>query len=88
MPRATVTSKGQITIPKVVRDRLHLAAGDAVDFVFEESNRVVLRPLAGSVRDLAGILHRPGDRAVGVREMDEATIADLAADDERIRARR
>lgn len=88
MPRATVTSKGQITIPKTVRDRLHLSAGDTVDFVLEAPDRVVLRPLAGSVRDLAGMLRRPGSRPVGVQEMDQAIAADRAADDERIRARR
>lgn len=88
MPRATVTSKGQITIPKAVRDRLHLSAGDRVDFVLETPDRVVLRPLVGSVRDLAGLLRRPGAQPVDVREMDEAIAIDRAADDGRIRARR
>lgn len=88
MPRATVTSKGQITIPKTVRDRLHLSAGDSVDFVLEAPDRVVLRPLGGSVRDLAGMLRRSGARAVSTPEMDEAIAADRVADDERIRARR
>lgn len=86
MPRATVTSKGQITIPKAVRDRLHLSAGDTVDFVLEAPDRVILRPLAGSVRELAGMLRRPGARPVSVREMDETILADRSADDERIRA--
>ena len=85
---ATVTAKGQITIPKAVRDRLHLSAGDTVDFVLEASDRVVLRPLVGSVRDLAGMLRRPGARPVSPAEIEEALIADRAADDERIRARR
>lgn len=88
MPRATVTTKGQITIPKSVRDRLHLTAGSTVDFVLEANDRVVLRPLALSVRDLSGILRRPGARPVGLKEIDEAIAADRAADDERIRARR
>lgn len=88
MPRATVTSKGQITIPKSVRDRLHLDSGSTVDFIVEAPGRVVLRPLAGSVRDLGGILRRSGARAVSVEEIDEAIAADRAVDDERIRAGR
>lgn len=88
MPRATVTSKGQITIPKSVRDRLHLDAGSTVDFVVEAPDRVVLRPIAGSVRDLGGILRRVGAPAVTLREIDEDIAAGRAADDERIRAGR
>ncbi len=38
----TVTSKGQVTIPKPVRDRLSIKPGNAVDFVLAEDGRVVL----------------------------------------------
>lgn len=40
-----VTSKGQVTIPKKVRDRLGIGAGSAVDFELTESGDVVLRPV-------------------------------------------
>jgi len=33
MPKATLTSKGQLTLPKEVRSRLGVAAGDQVDFI-------------------------------------------------------
>lgn len=39
---ATVTSKGQVTIPKPVRDRLGIVAGSAVDFELDADGRVVL----------------------------------------------
>jgi len=39
---ATLTSKGQITVPKLVRDRLHLHAGDKFDFVLKGENRLEL----------------------------------------------
>jgi len=38
----TVTSKGQVTIPKAVRDRLNIKPGNAVDFELAEDGRVVL----------------------------------------------
>lgn len=65
---ATLTSKGQITIPKVVRNRLHLKAGDKVEFVFHE-NSVEMIPVSGSIRDLKGMLAKP-DRPVSLDEMD------------------
>ena len=47
MPASKLTSKGQVTIPKVVRDRLGLRAGDEVDFV-EENGVFTLRKRAGA----------------------------------------
>jgi AbrB family looped-hinge helix DNA binding protein len=41
-----VTSKGQVTIPKKVRDRLGIAAGSAVAFELTDAGEVVLRPVA------------------------------------------
>lgn len=46
----TLTSKGQVTIPKPVRDRLGLKAGAAVDFVLNEAGDVVLKAGAKSPR--------------------------------------
>jgi antitoxin PrlF len=39
-----LTSKGQVTIPKHIRDALHLAPGSAVDFAVNASGQVVLNP--------------------------------------------
>lgn len=68
---ATITSKGQITIPKSVRDLLQLRSGDRVDFVVDENGTVVLVPLTRSVTALKGMLARPG-KAVTLEEMDDA----------------
>lgn len=72
MPRATLTTKGQITIPKSVRDRLHLNPGDRVDFTIEPGGEVTLRPATLDVRDLEGVLRRPGTKPVSVKRMREA----------------
>jgi len=44
MATSTLTSKGQITLPKQIRQRLNVAAGDRIDFVVEENGEVVVRP--------------------------------------------
>ena len=69
---ATMTSKGQITIPKKVRDRLNLKPGSRVDFVFEKSGKVILKPLDWEWESLRGIVKSPHKRPATIREMDEA----------------
>lgn len=70
MPTATLTSKGQITLPKAIRDWLRLAAGDRVDFVIRDDGTIVLRPATADVRDLKGLLHRKGVKALSVEAMN------------------
>ncbi|MGC4029064.1 MAG: AbrB/MazE/SpoVT family DNA-binding domain-containing protein [Steroidobacteraceae bacterium] len=61
-----ITVKGQVTIPKRVRDALGLAPGDEVDFVLDERGEVVLR--------------RVGEREAGEREPDAIDRATGSAD--------
>ena len=72
MPSTTVTSKGQVTIPKSIRRVLRVAAGDRLDFVVEGEGRVVVRAGVADVNDLKGLLQRPGRRAVSVEAMNAA----------------
>lgn len=67
----TITSKGQVTIPKSVRDKLKLRAGDRVDFLVEPDGTVRLVPVTASVKELKGLVPRP-ERIVGLEGMDEA----------------
>lgn len=46
----TVTSKGQVTIPKPIRDRLGIAPGSAVDFELAPDGRIVLVKVDGVPR--------------------------------------
>lgn len=78
MTIATMTSKGQITIPAATRSKLRLAPGSKIDFVENEAGEVVLRPLAGDIRRLRGIVKYDGP-PVSVEEMNEA-ISDAAAE--------
>ena len=70
MPSATMTSKGQITLPKAIRDLLRLSTGDRVDFIVRDDGTVVLRPATVDVRELRGLLHRPGLVPLSVEEMN------------------
>ena len=72
MPLSTLTSKGQTTIPKEVRDHLRLNSGDQIDFVIRPDGSVVLRPATLHVRELKGILHRKGMKPVSIDAMREA----------------
>jgi AbrB family looped-hinge helix DNA binding protein len=50
---STMTSKGQITVPKDLRDRLGLQAGSAVDFSLSADGAIVLRPVSKRAADAA-----------------------------------
>lgn len=72
MAIGTLTSKGQITLPQAVRQRLHLKPGDRVDFEIGADGEVRLRPVRGDLRDLRGLLKRRGRKPVTLEEMEEA----------------
>ena len=72
MTIATITSKGQITIPKAIRDSLLLHNGDKVDFTITERGEVLLRPVTRRVDEVFGRLHRAGQKALSPEEMDAA----------------
>jgi len=67
---AILNSKGQITIPVEVRNRLHLKSGDRVEFVFRDDH-VEMIPIAGSGRGLKGMVPRPA-QPLSLEEMDRA----------------
>jgi AbrB family looped-hinge helix DNA binding protein len=78
MPTATMTSKGQITIPIQVRTALGLDAGDKIDFVEFEKGQFRMIPRTASIRDLEGCIPKL-DHAVTIEEMNQA-IHDGAAE--------
>jgi AbrB family looped-hinge helix DNA binding protein len=68
---ATVTSKGQVTVPKEVRERLGMRAGGKLRFVLEADGRVAMAPADLSVQRLFGMLGKPR-RSATLEQMDEA----------------
>jgi AbrB family looped-hinge helix DNA binding protein len=71
MPQATLTSKGQITIPKTIRDALRLDAGGKVEFLVLQDGDVLLHPITKTADDVFGRLYQPGRPSISVAEMDE-----------------
>ncbi len=66
---ATLTSKGQTTIPKEIRDRLHMKAGDRMTFTLMPDATVVMRVKSKSLVELAGKLHKKGRKPVPVGQL-------------------
>ncbi len=79
MASATITTKGQVTIPKEIRDYLNLDTGSKVDFVIDENGIVKLIPLNIPIESLSGILHRKGMKSATLEEM-ELSISEGASD--------
>ncbi len=68
MSAATITSKGQVTIPVDVRQRLGLESGDRIEFV-EIEGGFVIKPATDDVRTLKGLLRKPA-RPVSIEDMN------------------
>jgi antitoxin PrlF len=71
MTTAVVTSKGQITIPKPVRDGLGVESGDRVEFVELEPGVYTVVAATRDIRDLKGMIPKPA-KPVSVEEMNKA----------------
>ena len=69
MPTATLTSKGQLTVPAEVRADLHLNSGDRVSFEKAENGFYQIRPLKGDIMRLAGMLKYDGP-PLSIEDMD------------------
>jgi antitoxin PrlF len=70
MTETTLTSKGQVTVPREIRDRLGLESGDKLRFTLLSDGTVIMRAKTRRLIDLAGSLTRPGQPAVGIEQMN------------------
>jgi antitoxin PrlF len=67
---ATLTSKGQITIPSRVRHALGLDAGDRVEFVEQGKGQFAIVPANRSVTELKGLFQGKRSKPVSIEEMN------------------
>jgi len=72
MSLAKLTSKGQITLPRQIRDHLELHAGDKVEFVIDPEGRVLLSPKTISIKQAFGMVK--AKRSVSINEMNAAIV--------------
>jgi antitoxin PrlF len=70
MAAATLTSKGQITLPKSVRERLGVEAGDRIEFIESDQGFLIL-PATRDIRTLKGIVPKPNN-PVSIEDMNRA----------------
>jgi antitoxin PrlF len=71
MATAMITTKGQTTIPKSVRDRLHLKPGDRVEFVVRDDGTALMVPATLTLAQLKASIPPP-PRSLTLDEMNEA----------------
>lgn len=75
MPAATLTSKGQITLPAMMREKLRLSAGSKITFEEQSDGSFVVRKKQGDIRDVRGVFRNDIARALTVDEMNDAIAA-------------
>lgn len=68
MTTATLTTKGQVTIPSDVRQRMGIESGDRIEFV-EIEGGFAIKPAINDVRSLKGLLRKPS-RSVSIDDMN------------------
>jgi antitoxin PrlF len=79
----SVTSKGQTTIPKEIRDILGLERGSRIEWSIH-NGKAIVKPRKLRAIDLAGVLHQPGTRPLPVERMRDDVMDAVAEDDDRI----
>ncbi len=75
MAVATLTSKGQVTIPKSVREALQLESGDKIEISVTGEGEALIRSISESPEEVFGSLRamsQAGKKVVSIEEMNEA----------------
>ena len=68
----TVSEKGQVTLPKQVRDQLGIVAGTRLAFDVEADGRLHVQVLSKGAEGLFGLLAKTGEAPRSLQEMDAA----------------
>ncbi len=81
----TVTDKGQVTVPKEIRDKTGIAPGSRLDFELQEDGTLRVRVLKRGADSLFGLVCSPGIQARTVDEMEEGIAAAVGDRNQRAR---
>ncbi len=71
MASSTITSKGQITLPKAVRELLALQPGDRLSFIMHDDGTVTVEAETVDLTSLRGVV-KPGGKRVTIDQMSDA----------------
>jgi AbrB family looped-hinge helix DNA binding protein len=72
MSLATLTTKGQLTIPKKVRESLNLHSGDKIEIVVTGNMEALIRPVSKKVDDIFCKLHHPNRKPATIESMNNS----------------
>ncbi len=78
---ATVTSKGQVTVPKRIRDALEIEAGTELEFVLEDDGTIQVRPKRPPTERLRAVKETLADREVDIERLRRESKAAWASHD-------
>lgn len=83
MAIATITNKGQVTIPKAIREALGLGAGDKIEITLNKQGGAVILPSKPSaqlsVDNVFGMLHNSEQKIVSTEEMNQGIAQAVSA---------
>ena len=82
---ATVTDKGQVTVPKEIRDQTGIAPGSRLDFEVQNDGTLRVRVLTRGASNLFGLVHSSGIRPRSIEEMDQGIATAVDARNRRAR---
>ncbi len=74
MALATLTSKGQVTLPKVIRESLSLHSGDKIEIIVTKENEAIIRPVSKKVDEVFCKLHLSDREAASIEAIDNAVM--------------
>ena len=72
MALASLTTKGQVTIPKNIRKALKLHTGDIIEIIVTGRKEATIRPISKKVDDIFCKLHKPGRKTATLEALDDA----------------
>jgi len=72
MAFATLTTKGQVTIPKQIRETLKLHTGDKIEIIVTKNREALIRPISKKVDDIFRKLYDPKRKSVSIESMNDA----------------
>jgi antitoxin PrlF len=70
MTTATITTKGQITIPKLVRETMHIHSGDRIEFIKLDNERYEIIAVSKDIHELKGMVKT--NQSVTIEEMNNS----------------